>query len=207
MAVVPRRKANHPGPPAAASRRSGKAPGSRGRRVATPAPACADPSGDHPRFKKRPRSSPTRPPLRRADRNDRPHRRPRPTAPELPAGPPGDIVNPSSLDPPRPQERLPLAGRPEPSAHARRIVSIYPLRARLPQQLLHHDPRTGRRRLVARHVGGSLVVWTSVIGVILAGICLGNVLGGRLADRIAPDPRCRPAVGPGALLSRSPSSS
>jgi MFS family permease len=42
-------------------------------------------------------------------------------------------------------------------------------------------------RLVAEHLGSSLVVWTSVIGVILAGICLGNVLGGRLADRHPPD--------------------
>ena len=32
-------------------------------------------------------------------------------------------------------------------------------------------------RLVARHVGSSLTVWTSVIGIILGGICLGNVLG------------------------------
>ena len=41
-------------------------------------------------------------------------------------------------------------------------------------------------RLVAQHVGASLIVWTSVIGIILAGICLGNVLGGRLADRVPP---------------------
>ena len=47
-------------------------------------------------------------------------------------------------------------------------------------------------RLVARHVGASLAVWTSVIGIILGGICLGNVLGGRLADRVEP----RRAVGP-----------
>ena len=55
-------------------------------------------------------------------------------------------------------------------------------------------------RLVARHVGSSLTVWTSVIGIILGGICLGNVLGGRLADRVEP----RRAVGPlfalGSLL-------
>jgi MFS family permease len=53
---------------------------------------------------------------------------------------------------------------------------------------------------VARHVGSSLTVWTSVIGIILGGICLGNVLGGRLADRVEP----RRAVGPlfalGSLL-------
>ncbi len=58
-------------------------------------------------------------------------------------------------------------------------------------------------RLVARHVGSSLTVWTSVIGIILGGICLGNVLGGRLADRVDP----RKAVGPlfaiGALLTLS----
>ncbi|WZO99222.1 fused MFS/spermidine synthase [Isosphaeraceae bacterium EP7] len=47
-------------------------------------------------------------------------------------------------------------------------------------------------RLVARHVGASLTVWTSVIGVMLGGICLGNVLGGRLADRVEPSS----AVGP-----------
>ena len=41
-------------------------------------------------------------------------------------------------------------------------------------------------RLVARHVGVSLDVWTSVIGIMLGGICLGNVLGGRLADRSEP---------------------
>ena len=55
-------------------------------------------------------------------------------------------------------------------------------------------------RLVARHCGASLTVWTSVIGIILGGICLGNVLGGRLADRVEP----RRAVGPlfalGSLL-------
>ncbi len=55
-------------------------------------------------------------------------------------------------------------------------------------------------RLVAPHVGQSLTVWASVIGIILAGICLGNVLGGRLADRVEP----RRAVGPlfalGSLL-------
>jgi hypothetical protein len=37
-------------------------------------------------------------------------------------------------------------------------------------------------RLVARHVGASLTVWTSVIGIMLGGICLGNV-GGRHTGR------------------------
>ncbi len=40
-------------------------------------------------------------------------------------------------------------------------------------------------RIVSRHFGASLYSWTSVIGVLLAGITLGNAAGGRLADRIA----------------------
>jgi len=38
-------------------------------------------------------------------------------------------------------------------------------------------------RIIAPYVGSSLYTWTSVIGVVLAGISLGNYLGGRLADR------------------------
>ena len=41
-------------------------------------------------------------------------------------------------------------------------------------------------RLIAKHVGSSLYTWTSVIGVVLAGITIGNFLGGWLADRFAP---------------------
>lgn len=55
-------------------------------------------------------------------------------------------------------------------------------------------------RLVARHVGASLTVWTSVIGIILGGICLGNVLGGRLADRVEPGRAVGPLYGVGAFL-------
>jgi len=40
-------------------------------------------------------------------------------------------------------------------------------------------------RLIAPRVGVSLYTWTSVIGVILAGISIGNYIGGRLADRYA----------------------
>jgi predicted membrane-bound spermidine synthase len=40
-------------------------------------------------------------------------------------------------------------------------------------------------RIIAPYVGVSLYTWTSVIGVILAGISLGNYLGGWLADRRA----------------------
>jgi predicted membrane-bound spermidine synthase len=38
-------------------------------------------------------------------------------------------------------------------------------------------------RLLAPTLGVSLYTWTSVIGVVLAGVSLGNYLGGRLADR------------------------
>ena len=38
-------------------------------------------------------------------------------------------------------------------------------------------------RLLAPTVGVSLYTWTSVIGVVLAGISAGNYLGGRVADR------------------------
>jgi spermidine synthase len=38
-------------------------------------------------------------------------------------------------------------------------------------------------RLIARHLGSSLYTWTSVIGVVLAGITIGNYVGGRIADR------------------------
>jgi len=41
-------------------------------------------------------------------------------------------------------------------------------------------------RLIARFLGASLYTWTSVIGVVLAGITLGNYLGGRIADRFPP---------------------
>jgi predicted membrane-bound spermidine synthase len=40
-------------------------------------------------------------------------------------------------------------------------------------------------RIVAPYIGVSIFAWTSVIGVVLAGVSLGNTLGGRLADRWA----------------------
>jgi spermidine synthase/MFS family permease len=58
-------------------------------------------------------------------------------------------------------------------------------------------------RLVARHVGASLTVWTSVIGIMLGGICLGNVLGGRLADRVEPARAVGPLYALGAFLTLS----
>jgi tetratricopeptide (TPR) repeat protein/MFS family permease len=41
-------------------------------------------------------------------------------------------------------------------------------------------------RIIARFLGSSLYTWTSVIGVVLAGITIGNYSGGRLADRFKP---------------------
>jgi MFS family permease len=38
-------------------------------------------------------------------------------------------------------------------------------------------------RLIARHLGSSLYTWTSIIGVVLAGISMGNYAGGYIADR------------------------
>ncbi len=40
-------------------------------------------------------------------------------------------------------------------------------------------------RMIAPYVGVSLYTWTSIIGIVLAGISLGNYLGGRLADQWA----------------------
>lgn len=40
-------------------------------------------------------------------------------------------------------------------------------------------------RVIARYLGQSLYTWTSIIGVILAGIALGNYVGGRLVDRFS----------------------
>jgi tetratricopeptide (TPR) repeat protein/MFS family permease len=39
-------------------------------------------------------------------------------------------------------------------------------------------------RVIARHLGASLYTWTSVIGVVLTGITIGNYIGGRIADRL-----------------------
>jgi spermidine synthase len=38
-------------------------------------------------------------------------------------------------------------------------------------------------RILAPYIGVSLYTWTSIIGVILAGIALGNFLGGKIADK------------------------
>lgn len=40
-------------------------------------------------------------------------------------------------------------------------------------------------RILAPYIGVSLYTWTSIIGIILAGIALGNYLGGKIADRYA----------------------
>ncbi len=40
-------------------------------------------------------------------------------------------------------------------------------------------------RVITPYVGTSLYTWTSIIGIVLAGIAVGNYFGGRLADRFA----------------------
>ena len=44
-------------------------------------------------------------------------------------------------------------------------------------------------RLIARFLGSSLYTWTGVLGVILAGMSLGNYIGGRMADTAKDLPR------------------
>ncbi len=39
-------------------------------------------------------------------------------------------------------------------------------------------------RLVTRHLGSSIYGWTSVIGVLLGGLSLGNLIGGKIADHV-----------------------
>ena len=41
-------------------------------------------------------------------------------------------------------------------------------------------------RLIARHLGSSLYTWTSIIAVVLAGMSIGNYIGGRMADKRSP---------------------
>jgi spermidine synthase len=41
-------------------------------------------------------------------------------------------------------------------------------------------------RIIAKFLGSSLYTWTSVIGIVLAGITIGNYIGGHLADRFRP---------------------
>jgi MFS family permease len=58
-------------------------------------------------------------------------------------------------------------------------------------------------RLVAKHLGSSLETWTTVIGVILAGMSLGSFWGGRLSDQRDPLRTLPMLVGGAALLCAS----
>src|SRR5882672_8709672 len=40
-------------------------------------------------------------------------------------------------------------------------------------------------RIMAPYIGVSLYTWTSIIGIVLAGMSLGNFVGGFVADRLA----------------------
>jgi MFS family permease len=55
-------------------------------------------------------------------------------------------------------------------------------------------------RLVAKHIGSSLETWTTVIGVILAGMSLGNYWGGRMSDQRDPAQTLPHLVGGSAVL-------
>ena len=55
-------------------------------------------------------------------------------------------------------------------------------------------------KLVAKHIGMSLETWTTVIGVILAGMSLGNYFGGRLSDLREPIKSLPYLMGGSALL-------
>ena len=56
-------------------------------------------------------------------------------------------------------------------------------------------------RLMAPYVGVSLETFTGIIGVVLAGIAAGTAIGGRLADRVDPEPLLGPALLAGGVLS------
>ncbi|MCY4273965.1 MAG: fused MFS/spermidine synthase [Gammaproteobacteria bacterium] len=56
-------------------------------------------------------------------------------------------------------------------------------------------------RIIAPYVGNSLYSWTSVIGVVLAGLSFGNWFGGRLADRNHGHATLGITLGIGALTS------
>jgi predicted MFS family arabinose efflux permease len=56
-------------------------------------------------------------------------------------------------------------------------------------------------RILAPFVGVSIQTWTSVIGVVLAGISLGNYLGGALADRASSDRTLGVLLAAGGLAS------
>lgn len=43
-------------------------------------------------------------------------------------------------------------------------------------------------RLLAPYFGTSMIIWTVVIGLIMIALSIGNILGGRLADKYAPKP-------------------
>ncbi len=59
-------------------------------------------------------------------------------------------------------------------------------------------------RLLAPHLGVSLYTWTTIIGVVLAGISLGNFLGGRLADRFSAPSTLGLCLLGGSLASSAP---
>ena len=59
-------------------------------------------------------------------------------------------------------------------------------------------------RLLAPHLGVSLYTWTTIIGVVLAGISIGNFLGGRVADRFPAPSTLGLCLLAGSLASSAP---
>ena len=73
-------------------------------------------------------------------------------------------------------------GAAEPSSPARRGFGLLEATSFLCGACVMVLEMTGSR-LVAPFLGTSLVVWTALIGVIMASLCAGNWAGGLLADR------------------------
>jgi hypothetical protein len=71
---------------------------------------------------------------------------------------------------------------PEPGAHRTSLKDLAALAFLASLAFMALEMVAGR--LVTRHLGSSIYGWTSVIGVLLAGLSLGNYLGGRTANLI-----------------------
>ena len=76
----------------------------------------------------------------------------------------------------------PLASSEQPSPTQRRVLAGYAATVFVSSALLLVLEIVAGR-LIAPYVGVSLYTWTSIIGVILAGLSLGNWIGGVWADR------------------------
>ena len=69
---------------------------------------------------------------------------------------------------------------------SKRLKRVYPLAVVFLTSMGVMIVELAASRLVSKYFGTSLYTWTTVIGVILGGISLGNYVGGKLADRYPP---------------------